>query len=75
MYVPTAREIQREEALSRSPIYANFSETVSGVATIRAYGAGGECPCRCRLCSSAWALTGLCISISFYPWLANPPVG
>lgn len=30
-------ELQRLDAVSRSPIYAHFSETLSGVETIRAY--------------------------------------
>eukprot|EP00842_Homolaphlyctis_polyrhiza_P006001 jgi/Hompol1/6401/HPOL_000857-RA len=38
-YVNFSREAKRLEAISRSPIYAQFSETLTGVATIRAYGA------------------------------------
>ena len=37
-YIPTARELQRIESITRSPIFANFGEAVAGVATIRAYG-------------------------------------
>lgn len=36
-YIPTARELQRIESVSRSPIYSKFSEALAGVATIRAY--------------------------------------
>lgn len=32
-------EFQRHDAVSRSPIYAHFSETLTGVDTLRAYGA------------------------------------
>ena len=38
-YIPLARELQRLEAVTRSPIYATFGEAVNGITTIRAYGA------------------------------------
>ncbi|KXS17986.1 P-loop containing nucleoside triphosphate hydrolase protein [Gonapodya prolifera JEL478] len=38
-YRSTRREIVRLEALARSPLFAHFSETLSGLPTIRAYGA------------------------------------
>jgi ATP-binding cassette subfamily C (CFTR/MRP) protein 1 len=37
-YRASAREIKRHEAVQRSFVFAKFSEAVSGVATIRAYG-------------------------------------
>lgn len=37
-YRPVSRDLQRLESLSRSPIFAQFSETLAGVATLRAYG-------------------------------------
>lgn len=37
IYRPVARDIKRLEALSRSPVYAHFSETLGGLTTIRAY--------------------------------------
>ncbi|KAK7097996.1 hypothetical protein V1264_004891 [Littorina saxatilis] len=36
-YVPMSRQCRRMEAVTRSPIFAHFSETITGAATIRAY--------------------------------------
>ncbi|ORX63493.1 hypothetical protein BCR32DRAFT_330852 [Anaeromyces robustus] len=36
-YISTSREIKRLEALARSPLFANFTETMQGLPTIRAY--------------------------------------
>lgn len=36
-YMRTSRELRRLDSVSRSPIYADFQETLNGVTTIRAY--------------------------------------
>ncbi|KDO34469.1 hypothetical protein SPRG_00533 [Saprolegnia parasitica CBS 223.65] len=38
-FVKTSRELQRLDSISRSPVYALFTETLEGIATIRAFGA------------------------------------
>lgn len=37
-FIKTSRELTRLDSVSRSPIYAMFSETLDGLSTIRAYG-------------------------------------
>lgn len=37
-YLKTSRELRRLDSVSRSPIFANFQESLSGVSIIRAYG-------------------------------------
>ncbi|XP_059158170.1 multidrug resistance-associated protein 1-like isoform X2 [Physella acuta] len=39
VYIPASRQIRRIDSTTKSPIYVHFSETLSGVSSIRAYGA------------------------------------
>ena len=41
-YLKASREVKRIESVSASPIYAQFGETLTGVSTIRAYGAENQ---------------------------------
>ncbi|KAJ2883778.1 Transporter of the ATP-binding cassette (ABC), partial [Coemansia aciculifera] len=38
LYLSASRELKRFESVTKSPIYTQFGETLSGVSTIRAYG-------------------------------------
>eukprot|EP01121_Diplochlamys_sp_Union-15-3_P018939 TRINITY_DN7011_c0_g1_i1.p1 TRINITY_DN7011_c0_g1~~TRINITY_DN7011_c0_g1_i1.p1 ORF type:complete len:625 (+),score=107.71 TRINITY_DN7011_c0_g1_i1:214-1875(+) len=40
-YMSSSRELKRLDSVSKSPVYALFSETLSGVSTIRAYSKEG----------------------------------
>ncbi|CAG2177963.1 unnamed protein product, partial [Oppiella nova] len=39
IYIKSARDIKRFEGLTRSPVYSHVSTTISGLASVRAYGA------------------------------------
>ena len=39
VFIPTSRQVQRFQSSSRSPVNLHFSETISGVSTVRAFGA------------------------------------
>ncbi|RIB29312.1 P-loop containing nucleoside triphosphate hydrolase protein [Gigaspora rosea] len=39
LYAKASRELKRMDSVSRSPLYSNFTETLIGIITIRAFGA------------------------------------
>ena len=39
-YIVCSRECKRWEAVTRSPVYAFFAQSIKGLPTIRSYGAG-----------------------------------
>lgn len=41
-YVAISRELKRLEALSRSPLYSHFTQTLQGVVSVRAYGSQSD---------------------------------
>ncbi|KAJ9073003.1 hypothetical protein DSO57_1021223 [Entomophthora muscae] len=41
VYISTSRQVKRIESASRSPVYSLLSETLEGLATVRAFGAEG----------------------------------
>ncbi|KAG2235405.1 hypothetical protein INT48_005755 [Thamnidium elegans] len=41
-FVSSSRELKRLDSVTRSPVFSNFTETISGIATIRAFGASQQ---------------------------------
>ncbi|KAJ3314233.1 hypothetical protein HDU76_002465 [Blyttiomyces sp. JEL0837] len=65
LYNSSSRELQRLESVSNSPIYAQFSETLMGVSTIRAYGAESRFQKKCEDAVDRNSRN------TFYLWTAN----
>ncbi|KAJ1547646.1 hypothetical protein HK096_001625, partial [Nowakowskiella sp. JEL0078] len=64
-YLNASRELKRLEAVSRSPVYSLFSETLQGVVTIRAYGQ------EARFENENFVKTDINHRSFFYLWAAN----
>ncbi|KAM3570062.1 hypothetical protein VYU27_007866 [Nannochloropsis oceanica] len=65
LYLTSSREMKRLESNSRSPIYSHFSETVTGVTTVRAFGAQD------RFIDESHAKVDSYGRVNFYLWTAN----
>ncbi|CAG8493537.1 20876_t:CDS:10, partial [Dentiscutata erythropus] len=61
LYIYTSRDLKRLESVSRSPIYTAFDDTITGISTIRAFGAEE------RLRKKMWSL----IDDNNRPWMLN----
>ncbi|RKO90517.1 P-loop containing nucleoside triphosphate hydrolase protein, partial [Blyttiomyces helicus] len=65
IYLLTSRDLKRLESVSRSPLFSQFSETLSGVETVRAYGA------QKRLLSGVYEKIDTNHRAYFLMWAAN----
>jgi len=65
LYLPTGRELKRLDSTSRSPIYAHFSETMSGLTTVRAFEASK------RFFQQSCEKVNQNIRANYYTWVAN----
>ncbi|KAJ2746581.1 Transporter of the ATP-binding cassette (ABC) [Coemansia sp. BCRC 34301] len=65
LYLSVSRELKRFESVTKSPIYTQFGETLSGVSTIRAYGQES------RFRQSSYAKIDDNIRPFIYMWSAN----
>eukprot|EP01044_Picomonas_judraskeda_P012486 COSAG03_NODE_1790_length_3519_cov_4.091813_2_plen_88_part_00 len=59
-FVIASRELKRLDNVSKSPIYAHFSETLNGITTIRCY-------CTLSLCLSLSLSVSLCLCLYITP--------
>eukprot|EP00771_Trimastix_marina_P000197 gnl/Trimastix_PCT/1203.p1 GENE.gnl/Trimastix_PCT/1203~~gnl/Trimastix_PCT/1203.p1 ORF type:complete len:1491 (-),score=418.48 gnl/Trimastix_PCT/1203:150-4097(-) len=60
VYSRTSRELQRIEGIARSPVFAQFTEVLTGISTIRAYDMTDHWKARhvksCNTFASAWVM-------------------
>ncbi|CAM9318351.1 unnamed protein product, partial [Discosporangium mesarthrocarpum] len=69
-YLQTSRQLKRLEAITRSPLYAHFGESVNGVSTIRAYKAEDRFIKKSEECMDALNNAHMSLWCSNY-WLSN----
>lgn len=68
-YVATSRELQRLESISRSPLFSHLTETLTGIACVRAYGCGALAAAKAaRLLDCNWR--AYCSNVAANRWLA-----
>ncbi|KAI8989077.1 multidrug resistance-associated ABC transporter [Trametes punicea] len=64
-YLNTGRDIRRMESNTRSPIFANFSELLEGIVTVRAFGAEQ------RFLNDLYQKVDLTTRMWYTSWMAN----
>lgn len=68
-YRHSSRELKRLCSLTLSPVYSHFSETLSGLTTVRASGHTARYRARvsqCRLCVSSWNLHFIILDLTVH---------
>lgn len=65
LYTYTSRELRRHDSTSKSPIYSQYSETLVGVATIRAFGASA------RFMKEMMGRIEVNVRFTYYLWTVN----
>jgi len=65
MYLNCSRETKRLDSISKSPVYAHFSESITGITTVRAYGQAD------RFFGESCKKVDENIRAYFYTWVAN----
>ncbi|KAG5191528.1 P-loop containing nucleoside triphosphate hydrolase protein [Tribonema minus] len=65
LYLNTSRELKRLDSVTKSPIYAHFTESVAGVSTIRAFAA------QQRFLRESFRRVDACNRAHFNLWVSN----
>ncbi|XP_072938675.1 ATP-binding cassette sub-family C member 10 [Epargyreus clarus] len=68
-YRPTSRQIKRLQSVALSPVYVHFNDTLEGMSTVRALGAGARWAERGELQVEAWQ-RGALAAAAAAQWLA-----